>query len=196
MKDKIISGALSQFLKQGIRKITMQNLAQHLAVSTKTLYKYYPNKEDLLEECLRVHYSEIILSINQIFEDSPNEVYSILKFYVKLTDLDFGTNDLFYKDLNYYYPTLQDKITHKYSGQVVRLFTSIIKNGKLEGYFRDDINPSVILQALNVLYASITRNNVYKKNKLSPQALVQQTVNIYIRGMCTEKGLRVFNNFQ
>lgn len=196
MQEKIIAGALSQFLQLGIRKVTMKKLAEHLGVSTKTLYKHYPNKEALLEECLKIHYSGIILNMNQIVDDSSNEVYSILKFYTKLTDLDFGTNALFYHDLNYYYPELQDKVTDKYSDDVARFFTGLIKSGIKKGFFRMDLDAFVILQALSMLYASISRNNVYKKSNLSPQALVQQTVNTYIRGLCTEKGLTAFDKFK
>jgi len=45
MKEKIIEIALQQFLKHGIRKMTVQKLTGPLGVSTKTVYNFFNNKE-------------------------------------------------------------------------------------------------------------------------------------------------------
>ena len=49
IKQKIIQGALQQFLTHGIRKMTMQKLVEAMGLSTKTVYKYFTDKEDLLQ---------------------------------------------------------------------------------------------------------------------------------------------------
>ena len=56
VKDKIVEVALEQFLKHGIRSMTIKKLIGPMGISTKTVYKYFSSKEDLLAECLRVLY--------------------------------------------------------------------------------------------------------------------------------------------
>jgi len=50
MKDEILQTALEQFLKYGIREMSIRKLIASLGISTKTVYKYYKNKEELLED--------------------------------------------------------------------------------------------------------------------------------------------------
>jgi len=47
-KEIIIEVSLQQFLKHGIKQTTIQKLIEPLRLSTKTFYKYFADKEDLL----------------------------------------------------------------------------------------------------------------------------------------------------
>ena len=58
MKDEILQTALKQFLKYGIRKMSIRKLVDTLGISTKTFYKYFKDKEELLEAVLHLHYNQ------------------------------------------------------------------------------------------------------------------------------------------
>ena len=58
-KERIIEVSLQQFLEHGIKQMTIQNLVEPLGLSTKTVYKYFADKEDLLKQCLFMHYTEL-----------------------------------------------------------------------------------------------------------------------------------------
>jgi len=47
-EGKILEAAYRLFLEKGYRHTTMDDIAQDLGMSKKTLYKYYPGKLDLL----------------------------------------------------------------------------------------------------------------------------------------------------
>ncbi len=193
MKEKIIEISLQQFLKHGVRTMTLQKLVLPLGISTKTVYKYFANKEELLEECLKAHYKDADKGLKDMLEGAANPVVSLCAVYAKTAELDFGTNHLFYQDLNYYYPELQDKVIRQYATGAVDTLTGIIKTGITEGYFLDYLQPAVVLDALTVLYTSITRQDVFKKYGIKPADLIKHTIGIYIRGICTEKGLQELN---
>jgi len=108
-------------------------------------------------------------------------------------DTDFGTNQLFYHDLNYYYPELQDEILLKNRKKISAALIKLINRGVEEGLFRKDLNGPVILETMTVLYSSLTRTNQFKKFKMQPRDLAQQTIMVYLRGICTDKGLKKIN---
>ena len=58
MKEEILQTSLKQFLKHGIREMSIQKLVEPMGISTKTVYKYFKNKEELLEEALHLHYAQ------------------------------------------------------------------------------------------------------------------------------------------
>ena len=68
MKEQIIETSLQQFLKYGIKKMTVQKLIEPMGISTKTVYKYFSDKEDLLRHCLLEHYSKLANQYNRIQE--------------------------------------------------------------------------------------------------------------------------------
>ena len=49
MKDKIINKATEMFLKLGFKSVTMDDIACEMCISKKTIYKYFQNKEVLIE---------------------------------------------------------------------------------------------------------------------------------------------------
>jgi len=48
----------------------------------------------------------------------------------------------------------------------------------------------MIPEVIGVLYSSITRTGQFRKYKLTTFALIQNTIDAYLRGICTEKGLK------
>jgi len=193
MREKIIEVSLQQFFNYGIREMTMQKLVLPLGISTKTMYKYFSNKEELLEECLKLHYKEIDKGLLSVIDGSPNAVISLCNVYAKSIELDFGTNHLFYHDLNYYYPELQDKVINLYSHKAGEILTGVIARGIADGDFQANLQPLLVLKALAVLYVSVTRNEVFKDFDAEPAELIKHTINVYLRGICTSKGLQIFD---
>lgn len=51
-KVKIVETALQMFNERGCRGVTMDDIAQALHMSKRTLYETFANKEELLTECL------------------------------------------------------------------------------------------------------------------------------------------------
>ena len=48
LKDKILDAAMNAFMKRGIRAVKMDDIAQQLTISKRTLYEIYEDKEELL----------------------------------------------------------------------------------------------------------------------------------------------------
>jgi AcrR family transcriptional regulator len=187
MKEEIIETSLRQFLKHGIRKMTVQKLIGPMGISTKTVYKYFNDKEELLKHCLVKHYSELAKDFD--ITGGPNPVITILKLWHNAMELDFGVNHIFYHDLNYYYPRLQDSILQRFFKKRFSKLGELMEKGVRQDYFRNDIVPAMIPEVTSALYSSITRTDQFKKYKLTPGVLIQNTIEAYLRGVCTEKGL-------
>ena len=188
MKEEIIETSLQQFLRHGIRKMTVQKLIAPMGISTKTVYKYFNDKEELLKHCLVKHYSELAKDFD--ITGSSNPVIAIFKLWHNAMELDFGVNHIFYHDLNYYYPRLQDSILHRFFKKRFSKLGELMEKGVKQGYFRNDIVPAMIPEVTSALYSSITRTDQFKKYKLTPGVLIQNTIEAYLRGVCTEKGLK------
>jgi AcrR family transcriptional regulator len=194
LKDKITKVALERFMQYGIRSMTIMKLVEPLGISTKTVYKYFTSKEKLLEECLHVLYSGYFNELNLIMSSTANPVAKLLTLFRATLEKDFGMSRDFFHDLNYYYPELQNAEINRISENYGRIMVPLIENGITEGYFNTGLDPQLALKGIGILYASITRGEEYRDYKESPYPLFRDLVEVYIRGMCTSKGLHEIEN--
>src|SRR5438093_13101052 len=70
-RRRIVSEARRHFLAHGFRGMTMDDLAQELGMSKKTLYAHFPTKVALVEAALRDKLGELGAELEQITSDSP-----------------------------------------------------------------------------------------------------------------------------
>ena len=59
MKEKIINKAKEMFLRLGFKSITMDDIASEIGISKKTIYKYFSNKDILIENTIELAFSEV-----------------------------------------------------------------------------------------------------------------------------------------
>ncbi|QEM03951.1 TetR/AcrR family transcriptional regulator [Mucilaginibacter rubeus] len=194
MKDKIVKTALKQFLKKGIRDITIPKLMASLKISSKTLYKHFENKEQLLQECVNLLYLNLFEDFRKVLSTDGDPVSKIKSVFTIALERDFGVSHKFYYDLNYYYPEVQNASIRLIAKESGELLIPVVEQGIRDGYFLSDLDPYVSLRAINMLYSSITRNKEEFEYKSEPRLLFKQTVIIQIRGMCTEKGLKYLDH--
>ena len=170
--------------------MTIQKLVAPLGISTKTVYKHFRDKEDLLRACLSVHYTGLLDQANAIGDQCPNAAVALENIWKRAIQTDFGVNHVFYHDLNHYYPELQDEILKKHGRKIEKALLLLIKKGMDEGLFRKGLDPRIIFEAMTVMYRSLTRAADFRKFRIAPEELARQTVQVYLRGLCTEKGLK------
>ncbi|MFM2010723.1 MAG: hypothetical protein RLZZ479_1114, partial [Bacteroidota bacterium] len=72
MKEKIINRAKEMFLKLGFKSITMDDIACDMCISKKTIYKYFSNKELLIEESTQLVHQEVRETIDKIVAKNFN----------------------------------------------------------------------------------------------------------------------------
>lgn len=189
MKNEILQTALDQFLKFGIREMSIKKLIEPLGISTKTVYKYYKNKEELLEEVLQLLYNQQYQQVENLSADQ-NVVTLLFDIWYLAIEKAYDVNDIFYKDLHYYYPELERKNEIAIGNKFGQQFQNLIRKGINQGVFKEDILPEVAMEGIYVLYNAIARTELFKRFGVSPYEILLNTIALYIRGLCTLRGLQ------
>jgi AcrR family transcriptional regulator len=189
MKDGILQIALKQFLKYGIRKMSIKKLIVPLGISTKTVYKYFKNKEELLEAVLKLHYTQQYHLLENHSADQ-NVVPLIIDIWYMAAENEYSVNNKFFHDLHYYYPELERKTEAATGQKIWKQIQQIVHKGIKEGVFKKDIYPEVVLEGIAVLYDHVARTGQFKRFRVSPYEIFLNTIALYIRGFCTRKGIK------
>ena len=68
-------------------------------------------------------------------------------------------------------------------------FQQLVQRGIEEGVFKRDISPEVVLKGVYILYNAVARTDQFEKFRISPYKIFLNTIILYIRGLCTPKGI-------
>ncbi|HEV7350203.1 TetR/AcrR family transcriptional regulator [Telluribacter sp.] len=192
MKEEILEKSLKLFLKYGTREMSNQKLVEWLGISTKTIYKYFTNKEGLLEEVLHLYHNQQY----EMLESLPKEQNAACHFFEVwqiAIETEYKINLLFYQDLHHYYPELEKKVEGVIGQKFEQHFLSIIHRGIEQGAFRQDILPEVVLRSILALHRVAVRTEPFKHFHLSATDLLLNTTATFIRGLCTVDGMKALD---
>ena len=140
MKDKIIKKATEMFLKLGFKSVTMDDIACEMCISKKTIYKFFGNKEVLIEEGTNAIQIEIKTTIDTIISQNHNAIEESFEIRKMFKEMFKGTDSSPIYQLKKHYPEIHEKVRVHQIEECKQCFTENIKKGILENLYRTSIN--------------------------------------------------------
>ncbi len=185
--ERIVRTASEAFAKEGIKAVKMDDIASRLSISKRTLYETFEDKESLLFECMRRHLEETQRFVNQVTQRTDNVLEVILEFYLRhLEDLR-QINYAFVEDLKKY-PRVMEYL-HQTRLENQRESILFFEKGVEQGIFKPEVNMKLVIELVQMLNEEIFRKDLGRVYPL--EQLFKSVVLIFIRGISTDKGLRL-----
>ncbi|MEY4038823.1 MAG: hypothetical protein RIR67_1140 [Bacteroidota bacterium] len=186
MKDKIISKASNLFLKLGFKSVTMDDIANEMCISKKTIYKYFCNKEILIEETTETGLKQINQTIAKIVANNHNAIeenFEIIKMFKEMFN-SIETSPSY--QLKKHYPEIYQKLISQSKTECHSMFQQNIEKGIQEGLYRNELNIQSHIYFYYALISSINENIVSEKES---KKLELEALEYHIRAMATPKGI-------
>jgi AcrR family transcriptional regulator len=83
LRQKILTAALSVFTEQGYDKVSMRKIAALIDYSPTTIYRFFPNKEELLRTIAAETYGDLSKRFEKIRAQGSDDPLGLLKSLVK-----------------------------------------------------------------------------------------------------------------
>lgn len=191
LRDKILDTALKLFVEKGIRAVKMDDIANSISISKRTLYETFDNKEELLIECVK-RAAEIRKKELDDYSKTGASVMDVIlhAFSIKLKEMGL-VNPLFYAELERYPKLLEHFDCHHSEHQ--RLFVDFLMRGVNEGFFRPDLNYDFVAQLVDANNRYVMQNKLYMK--YSMHTVILNGASVMLRGICTRKGMEELDHF-
>lgn len=186
MKEKIISKASDMFLKLGFKSITMDDIAGEMCISKKTIYKYFCNKEILIEESTATIHKEVHQIIDNIVSKNHNaieenfEIRKMFKEMFKASD----TSPIY--QLKKHYPDVYDKVMSREIKECNATFERNIRKGIEEGLYRSDLNIEYYVRFYYILIFTINESTSSERES---QKIELEILEYHTRAMATAAGI-------
>jgi AcrR family transcriptional regulator len=186
MKDKIIKKATDMFLKLGFKSVTMDDIACEMCISKKTIYKYFSNKEKLIEEGTEVVHQKIHNLMEEVIAKNYNAIeenFEMRKMFKEMFQ-SFDHSPAY--QLKKHYPEIYEKMMANEIEDCNHIFTQNIMKGIHQGLYRSTVDLEVSVQFYYTLIFYINENTQLERevHQLETKALEYHT-----RAIATPQGI-------
>ena len=191
LRERVVDAGQELFHKNGIRAVTMDDVAHKLHISKRTLYQLFDTKESLLIACQQKAMAEHQQQIRNIMAETDNVIEIIL------CDLQLNMKEIqkfskeFLNDIPLYDKLRENIRQHRKENKANAL--EFIERGISQGLFRPEINAEMVYEVGVVIIDLLVEKGYY--NTVSTFEMLSSSTIAYLRGISTEKGIELLNNF-
>ena len=164
----------------------MDDIAQEMSCSKKTLYKFFANKEILVEKTIEHVQDEIHLNISKILTENDNAIAGNFKVTAYFRDMFKSSETSPVHQLKKHYPEIYQKVHERQVSECKIWFVQNIEKGIKQGYFRNEIDSDDYANFYYMLIFQINEDTMYEKDAT---VLEFKALEYHIRAMATPKGI-------
>lgn len=191
LKGRILQIATALFHQHGIKQVKMDDIANDLRISKRTLYEVYENEEDLLFEVLQQHDSVERQQLLEFDKPGTNVINIILEIYRVRTAEFITVNPLFFEDLQKY-PNLLTYVRKLHNDKEAEI-VAFIERGKNEGLFLENVNYGIVRELTFASEQFVMNNFLFKRYDITELSRIM--IMLFVRGICTEKGIKLLDQY-
>lgn len=195
MKETILQKATEMFLSLGFKSVTMDDIANELGISKKTIYQHYANKNELVEASTLHLFETISCGIDAIREQEKNSIEEIFEVRCFMTRiLNNETTSPIYQ-LQKFFPKIFSCLRVKQFEKMHGCMQDNLQKGIDCGMYRADINVDFISRIYFTGLTGIKDTEIFPTSLFDPSEVADQYLEYHLRGIVTEKGLNVLEKF-
>ena len=191
MKQTILQKAGEIFLKYGFKSITMDDIASELAISKKTIYKFFKNKQELVKETVSLVHETMHKEIFCICDKGYNAIEENFEIKNMFKNMFKNSDDSPMFQLEKYYPDIYHKMMVNEFDMFKDCILTNIKKGIKEGLYRASIDENLITKFYFSLAMSVHNSNLHTYNKNTLNKLETSVLEYHTRAIATLKGLKI-----
>ena len=186
---EIIEKASLVFMRNGVKSVTMDDLAKQLGMSKKTIYKFFKDKNDLIAQIMqsKVELDKMVCeNVKVNAENAIDELIQISKFISEM----FGeVHTSVFFDLQKYHREAWNIMENHKVGYVKHQILQNIQRGIDEGLYISDLKKEVIAAAYISNMDTIFENKGQLLGAMNLSEILTEIIRFQLRGMVNEKGL-------
>ena len=169
LKERVVAKASMLFMRNGIKSVTMDNIAGQMGISKRTLYENFRDKDELLMECFIYQSKEAQKEFEKIAVTCANSMELLLRIFFYTWRKLRNTNRNFYSDM--------------------------MEQGKREGLIRPDLKIEIVLMLLGAQFEMLKNSEEFDTSRYSFIEIFETIFINFIRGIATTKGVAFIEEF-
>ena len=192
LKERVVAKASMLFMRNGIKSVTMDNIAGQMGISKRTLYENFRDKDELLMECFVYQSREAQKEFEKIAVTCANSMELLLRVFFYTWRKLRNTNRNFYSDMKKYHPAISSLLDKE---ERVRSAEQLMEQGKREGLIRPDLKIEIVLMLLGAQFEMLKNSEEFDTSRYSFIEIFETIFINFIRGIATARGVAFIEEF-
>lgn len=191
-KDRILEIGGEKFFNEGFYKTTMDDVAAELHMSKKTIYKFFPSKEDLVKAIAKHFMNSMKDKIVPALSTDKNAIEKLEELMKILAKTSQKISPKMLDEMRRHFPSIWNEIDSFRTEMMFGNLTKVIEQGKKEGLFLD-YPTSIVMNMLVSSVRSVVNPEFILHNNFSLIEAARTAFKIIISGIVTKKGKQLLN---
>jgi AcrR family transcriptional regulator len=196
MENRILFKARDLMLLNGVKHVTMDDIANQLGMSKKTIYQFYKDKDALVMAVVNFELEEQSSKCQRTQDTADNAVHEMFMLLEDIQQMFKNMNPMTMNEIAKYYPEAFARIqNHKdeFMHQIIK--TNLIK-GIEQGVYRKEIDPEIL--SIYRLETSFVPFNpqLYPFSKFDIGKVTLQIIENFIYGVMSLKGIELMEKYK
>jgi AcrR family transcriptional regulator len=188
-QEHILAHGLQSLISDGIRGFTVESLARELAMSKKTIYKYFPTKEMLIREIFTFVSGKVTRWIQELVNRDANPLDKFEELVLTITKNLTMVSPTRFSDIKVRYPVLWREM------EQFRLdrrddFLILLEDAQKQGYIRESLEMELTATLFMNIINSVFQPEFFLNNRVTPAHVAETFLDIFLRGLMTDRGLK------
>src|SRR6266480_7975249 len=149
IRQRIVDAARAHFFSHGFRNVTMDDLAEELGISKKTLYAHFPGKIDLLEAVLADKFAGVEATLKEVTRAHRHDFPAALQALLAGTHRELDEiKPPFVRDMRQKAPDFFKLVERRRAALIQSYFGKFFVEGQRAGMVRKDVPAKLIIEIL------------------------------------------------
>jgi AcrR family transcriptional regulator len=185
----MVDAARTHFFNHGFRSVTMDDLAQELGMSKKTLYASFPGKIALLQAVLDDKFAGVEAKLKQASDAHPHDFSAALRDLLTGAQHELGEiKPPFIRDMRVKAPHLFQVVERRRAALLQRHFGRLFTQGQRTGMVRKDVSIELMIEMLLAMVQSIINPAKIEELGILPKEAFAGILKVVLEGALTAKG--------
>lgn len=190
-KERILNFTEEKIFKEGFYKTPMDEIASELRISKKTIYKFFPSKNDMVEAIMKRFMKKRQQDILPLLNSNKNAVEKFAGIVFIITQNLSRVSERMFNDLRKHCPALWKEVESFRTEMINKNITKVVEQGKRERLIADYPTPIIMTIFLSSIRAVVNPEFILDNN-FSVRQAAQITFQILMDGILTPKGEKIF----
>ena len=174
----------------------MDDIAKHLAMSKKTIYQHFRDKNEIITQLTGLDLQEHQCRFDEIKLSSANAIEEIIAIMRTMEEMFSRMNPNVFYDMQKYHPQAWQLFKKFKAGYILGCVEENINRGIAEGVYRKDLNISIIARIRIELVELAFNPEIFPPDKNNITKVQMALLDHFLHGIVTLKGHRIINNIK
>lgn len=196
IKNRILLAAVELFMRNGIRSVSMDDIAAQLGMSKKTLYKWFDNKDQIVLAVMQAHLAKEECDCEQAFATGANALEAMFNLMQWHKGMLSQIHPSIFHDLRKYYPQAWALFEEHKNTFILQKVVENIHRGMAEGLYRPDLDVDVLARLHLAEIELMFNGAVFPAKLFELQRINTVMIEHFLFGISTLQGHQLINQYR